>query len=85
MSEAKITKKDWVEEYAHRIFAVWQKWKGPLGISKEYMSHLKEELEKKFDDPLKRTLVEMNHPVDTAGKTSSSQKYGSDSLRPYGA
>ncbi len=50
MSEAEITKEDWVEEY---------------------MFHLKEELEKKFDDPLKRTLVEMNHPIDTNCRTSS--------------
>ncbi len=67
---AEITKEDWIEEYASRIFAVWQEWKGPLGVSKEYMSHIKEELKKKFDDPLKRTLVEMNHPDDADRKTS---------------
>ena len=53
------------------FFAVWQKWKGPLGDSKEYMSHLKEVPGKKFDDPLKRTLVEMNHPDDADRKASS--------------
>jgi len=58
-----LSKKAWVEEYASRIYMLWQKWKGPLGVSEEYMSHLKEELGKQFDDPLKRSMVELNHPT----------------------
>ena len=71
MSDAELTKADWVEKYACRIFVLWQKWKGPLGISQEYMSHLKEDLEKKFDDPLSRNLVEMNNPDNSDRKARS--------------
>ena len=56
------TKKDWVEKYAKRIFELWQNWQGPLGVSDEYVKHLKEELGHQYDDQLKRSMVELNYP-----------------------
>ena len=57
-----MTKEAWVEEYAKRIFKIWQTWQGPLGVCESYEEHLKEELDHKFDDPLKRSFIEMNYP-----------------------
>ena len=57
------TKKAWIEEYAKRIFELWQSWQGPLGVSIEYMEHLKEELSHQYDDELKRSMVELNYPT----------------------
>ena len=56
------TKNDWIEKYATRIFELWQNWRGPLGVSSEYIEHLKEELGHQYDDDLKRSMVELNYP-----------------------
>jgi hypothetical protein len=58
------TKEAWVEKYARRIFELWQNWQGPLGVSGEYIGHLKEELGRQYEDQLKRSMVELNYPTD---------------------
>ena len=59
---SEIAKETWVEEYSRRIFKIWQGWQGPLGVSEQYIEHLKDELCKQYDDPLKRSMIEMNYP-----------------------
>ena len=70
MSGAEMSKEVWIKEYADRIFTIWKKWQGPLGVSQEYMSHLKEELGRQFDDPLKRSMIELNYPENFGSKVS---------------
>lgn len=57
------TKVAWIEKYSKRIFELWQNWQGPLGVSGEYLEHLKEELGHQYDDQLKRSMVELNYPT----------------------
>ena len=59
MAAIKITKEDWIEDYACRIFEMWRKRQGPLGqVDEKYIEQLKEQLSNQFDDPLKRALIE---------------------------
>lgn len=37
------------------------KWQSPLGISETYSEHVTRYLEKYFDDPLKRALIEKTY------------------------
>ena len=55
-------KEAWVARYSQRIFELWQNWKGPLGVSGEYIDHLKNELRCQYDDQLKRAMIELNYP-----------------------
>ena len=66
MSESEA-KDVWVDKYAKRIFELWQNWQGPLGVSAEYIRHLKEELGHQYDDRLKRSMVELNYPTERNG------------------
>ncbi len=61
------TKEAWIEKYAKRIFELWQTWQGPLGVSGEYINHLKDELGHQYDDQLKRSMIELNYPPDREG------------------
>ena len=62
MSENK-TKEDWIEKYVTCILKLWQDWQEPLASSaEEYIEHIKEELRYQYDDPLKRSMVELNYP-----------------------
>ena len=59
MTATDIARSDWVEKYAGRILKMWQSWQCPLGtIDDEYIQELRNDLGSKFDDPLKRALIE---------------------------
>ena len=62
MTTKDITKSDWVEKYAGRILKMWEGWQSPLGcIGDEYVQELRDDLGSKFDDPLKRALIETTY------------------------
>lgn len=55
------SKKDWVQRYADRMFALWLKRQTCLGIARHYLEQLREDLEKWYDDPLKRMFIEATY------------------------
>ena len=62
MSVTETTKTEWVDEYAGKILKMWQNWQGPLGnVDEQYIEQLKQDLQGQYDDPLKRTMVEMSY------------------------
>lgn len=54
-------KKDWVQQYADRMFALWLKRQTCLGIARHYLEQLREDLEKWYDDPLKKMFIEATY------------------------
>ena len=52
-------KQKWVEEHAHSLQRLFEKWQRPLGIdSGEYFRYLEKELTGCCNDPLRKDLIE---------------------------
>jgi len=61
MLTAEITKQDWIDTYAGRIFKTWQSRQTPFAIDESYIEQLKKQLSDQFEDPLKRSLIETSY------------------------
>lgn len=54
-------KESWLQEYAGRILDHFLQWQTPLGISPAYAGKIKTDLDKFYDDPLKRLFIEATY------------------------
>ena len=61
MTDTQPNKQDWIATYSPRILKEYSKWQSPLGVSQSYIHHVIQYLDKYFDDPLKRTLIEKTY------------------------
>lgn len=55
------TKKEWIINYSNQIFSLWLGWQTPLGISRQYLERVKQELSEYYKDPLKRKFIEATY------------------------
>lgn len=56
--KTQISKKEWIQKYATRIYKQWLTWQSPLGVASNYIEQVKIDLEEYYQDPLKRMLIE---------------------------
>ena len=56
-----MKKDDWIKEYSDRIVCTWHKWQSPIFNEKRYKNLLKRQLEAFFDNPSKRSLIEITY------------------------
>ena len=54
-------KEKWLQKYASRILMVWSHWQTPLGVACAYTHKIKMDLERFYDDPLKRMFLEATY------------------------
>jgi hypothetical protein len=53
-------KQRWAEEHARLLQRLFEQWQKPLGIDgEEYRKHLARELSDCYDEPLRRSLIEL--------------------------
>ena len=55
------TKRAWVQRYADRMFALWLERQTCLGVTRQYLEQLREDLARWYDEPLKRTFIEATY------------------------
>ena len=55
------SKAEWIQQHAERIHTLWFQWQTPLGIAYKYVEQIKKDLEKFYDDPLKRNFIEVTY------------------------
>ena len=60
-SKTQMPKNTWIRHYADRMFRGLQRWQGPLGISRDYVEKIREDLTALYDNPLKRIWVETTY------------------------
>lgn len=53
-----IYKEQWTQHYAGRILKLWLQWQTPLGVARNYVDQLKEDLAEFYDEPLKKMFIE---------------------------
>jgi len=56
-----LSKKDWIQKYALRMYKCWLRCQSPLGIASNYIEQIKKDLEQVYDEPLKRMLIEASY------------------------
>jgi hypothetical protein len=54
-------KKRWIQKYSQRILKQWLRRQTPLGIACTYAEHIKEDLARFYDNPLKRIFIETTY------------------------
>ncbi len=54
-------KTQWVRHHANNMFRLWLSWRTPLGVARDYLKHLRQDLSAFYDDPLKRALIEASY------------------------
>ena len=55
------TKEEWLEHHSKSIFRLWLKWRTPLGISRQYLERVKQELSEYYKEPLKQKFIEATY------------------------
>lgn len=55
------TEEEWLEYHSNNIFRLWLKWQTPLGISRQYLERVKQELSEYYKKPLKRKFIETTY------------------------
>ena len=60
-SNSEMGREQWIQHYADRIFKRWYKWRTCLGVSREYVEQLKNDLTVFYEEPLSRLFVEMSY------------------------
>jgi hypothetical protein len=58
--KTQMSKKEWIQKYASKIYKQWLTWQGPLGVASDYIEQVKIDLEEYYHDPLKRMLIEQS-------------------------
>jgi len=59
--KAHISKEEWLQQYADRILKVWLKWQTPLGVARDYVEQLKNDLAEFYEEPLKKIFIETTY------------------------
>ena len=54
-------KERWLHKYATRILMVWSRRQTVLGVANAYTQKIKMDLERFYDDPLKRMFIEATY------------------------
>lgn len=54
-------KEEWIQHYAEQALRFWLQWQTPLGVARDYMEQIKEDLAKFYDEPLKKMFIEATY------------------------
>jgi hypothetical protein len=55
------TQKEWLEHHSNQVFSLWLGWRTPLGISRQYLKRVRQELSEYYKEPLKRKFIEATY------------------------
>ena len=57
----RLSKDEWIRHYAGRMLYLWNQWQTPLGVAREYVEHVSQELSSLYEEPLKRAFIEKSY------------------------
>jgi len=51
----------WIQRYSARMLKSWLRWQTSLGVARDYVEQLQQDLADYYDEPLKKTFIEMTY------------------------
>jgi hypothetical protein len=54
-------KEQWIQQHADQMLQHWLRWGTPLGIAPSYITKLRQDLARCYDQPLLRTFIERSY------------------------
>jgi hypothetical protein len=55
------SKDEWIRHYAGKVLHLWHQWQTPLGVGRDYVEHISQELSSLYEEPLKRAFIEATY------------------------
>jgi len=65
-SSAQQSKEAWVEHYANQILRLLSAWGSCLGVSRQYLVLLRQELTESYEQPLRKSFIETTYQSSRA-------------------
>jgi len=59
------SKEDWIEHYASQMLRLFSTWGTCLGVSRQYLLLLREQLADFYEHPLKKSFIEATYQSST--------------------
>ena len=59
--EISTAREKWIKYYANRMLRCWLQWRSPLGVARDYVEQLRENLAEFYDEPLKKIFIETTY------------------------